>query len=524
MVCVGAAGAFSVDVRTHPVDPEEGKDAPYEVHAGGMHVRLECLASDDPAYYARFTSDASVEVVVSVKNGETIEAKVEPERYVSGLRMEGQGLRFVADGPGPRVVWPQQDGRPLPPLFILFEPPESNPPRPGMPDVYDLRDYGVEPGSAPQTEKIQKALDDCALSPRGGIVYCPPGRYQTGTVVVGSRTFLYLAGGAVIEAVDDPEAFPAEGRWDRDSGHRLLLFDRAENSGLIGRGTLDARGHVLRPHRRVQVVDVEDCRNVTIEGVVLRNSASWNLHILHSDNVRVSDVKIIGGRDGVDPDSSRNVLVERLFSWSDDDSIAVKTTGVGGLLRDCCNIIVRDSVVLTRKTALKVGTETRADIHNVLFENIDVLGSSRGIAVWMRDGHEISQVVYRDIRMDLHEIDGESRSGQPFYVTIRDRAGVGNIRNVLIRNVSCRAPWYSRIESLPGAPIEGLVFENISWEVAPRTSKLDRRPLFYFDHSGEVVFRGLHVDWTEAHPEHWSGLWEEDAPAVASDVQQTGRH
>jgi polygalacturonase len=462
---------------------------------------------------------------------------VEPERLAGGAAVEGRALRFAADGPGPRVVWMRVGGRPLPPLFVIVEPPEASPPKPGDPGVLSVADYGAAPsGDEAQTAKLQKALDDCAARPAGGVVYVPPGLYRTGTLRVGSRTTLYLAGGAVLQAVGDPAAFPVDGGRKEEHGDgrthsnsRLLFFENAEGAALAGRGTLDALGHVLRNKhdRRVQVIDATNCRNLVLEGVVLRDSASWTLHILHCDNVRVSDLKIlgdhaVGNTDGIDPDASRNVLIERLFSWSGDDAIAVKTTGNSGLLRDACNITVRDSVVLTRKTALKVGTETRAAIRNVLFENIDVLGSSRGCAIWARDGGAIENVVFRDIRMSLREIGGEGMSGQPFYFSVQKRGGVSRLRGVTVQDVTCRAPWFARIEGIPESPVEGLTFENVSWTVLPRSIKKEAKPLFDFAGAGPVAVRGLTVDWTAALDGQWSGLWSGGAPVSAEGVVERG--
>ncbi len=521
-------------VHIHPVDPDEGASAPYTVQANETRISLERVGRTKTVYYGRFSSRGTADVVVSVAGADRLDATVRPKRLAKRVSIEGGAIRFTAEGIGPRVVQVSLGGKRLPPLFVILEPKEASVPDPEEANVFNVINYGVAEGKEPQTKKLQRALDDCAARPGGGTVVVPPGRYCTGTLRVRDNTYLYLAGGAVLQAVEDPDALPVSpgrsehgGDGRRHSFSRVLLFDRAENAGLVGRGTIDGAGFVLRNQhgKRVQIIDAHGCHNLVIEGVVLRNTASWTLHILHSNNVRVSGVKIIadwdvGNADGIDPDACRNVVIERAFCYTGDDSIAIKTTANSDLLQSSHNIIVRDSVVMTRKTGLKIGTETRADIRNVLFENIDIVHSSRGIGLWVRDGGEVSQVTFRDIRMDLIEIPGESRSGQPFLFTLEKRSGVGRLRDVLIRDVTCRAPWFSLIESLVKPPVERITFENIQLEVTPRTDKKDVRPLFEFKNVRNLTMRGLHVNWAEAQRECWSGLWSKKAPVQAADVTE----
>jgi len=521
-------------VHVHPIDPAESIGAPYEVRAGETPIPLERCGRKERVYYARFASDGETTVEVRSLKGEILSATVEPDRLAADVRVDGRLLTFLAAGPGARVIRIETEAGRIFPLFVIVEPLEEKPSRRKGLGIYNLADHEIESSTWPQTDKIQKVLDECAASLSGGVVYVPPGRYRTGTLYVRDNTMLYLAGGAVLEAVHDPLAFPPSGGASEqgegahpNKNYRLLLFDGANNAGIFGRGTLDAAGHIHRDiHKvRLQVIDAQRCTNLTIEGVVLRNSGSWTLHIVGCENVRVSGIKIIddlgvANSDGIDPDSSSNVLVEDAFCWTGDDSLVVKATGNAGILRDSTNIVFRDCVVSSRKTALKIGTETRADIRNVVFENIDIVESSRGIGVWMRDGHEIADVVFRNIRMGLVEIPGEDRSGQPFYLTVRERDGVGRIRDVRIENIECAAPWYARFETVPDAPYENVILDDIAWKVLPRKIKEDVRPLFYLEPGAAVEIRDLRVDWSHARRDEWDGLWNEDAPVRVENVTE----
>ncbi len=525
---------MTAPVVVHPIDPAEGMGAPYTVQVNGQRIPLERVGVKVPVYYARYSGPVEAKVKVSIEAAGEFSTKIKPEHLAREVRVEGRQVTFSIQGPGPRLVFLKTGDLELPRLLIIAEPAETDAPDPSGSNVLNILDYGVIYEPVAQTVKIQKALDDCAAKPGGGIVYVPPGKYYTGTLRVRDNTHLYLAGGAVLQMVDDPAACPPDQPESGDPGvqhsfSRLLLFDRAKHSRLSGRGTLDANGWIMRKtyDRRIQVVDVTDSHDIQIEGVVLRHPGSWSLHILHSDNVRVADVKIITdwqvpNGDGVDPDSSQEVLIERTFFYCGDDAVAVKTTNNSGLLRPVDKVVVRDSVITTKKTALKIGTETRAEIRNVLFENIDVVHSSRGLAIWARDGGTLSDITWRNIRMDLVEVPGEDYSGQPFLFTINPRLGTSTIRNVRVRDIVCRAPYCCPIESMAADPISGVTFENVKLTVAPRMLKPQMCWLFEFANASNIVFNDLLVDWTDATP-HWHGLWPPEAPVKAQKVNEVGK-
>ncbi len=90
-------------------------------------------------------------------------------------------------------------------------------------------------------------------------------------------------------------------------------------------------------------------------------------------------------------------------------------------------------------------------IHNVLFENSDLVRCSRGAAVWARDGGTVANVLRRDVRMRLVVYPGERLSGQPFYVMARKRHGASRVRGVRFERIDASAPWFSHPSPAPAA-------------------------------------------------------------------------
>ena len=176
----------------------------------------------------------------------------------------------------------------------------------------------------------------------------------------------------------------------------------------------------------------------------------------------INDVALTN-TDGFDPDSSSDVLIEDSFIYAGDDAVAVKTSGRGGLLRDLTNNTFRNNVVLTQKSALKIGTETRAKImNNIRFVQNQVIQSDRAMAIYCSDGADISNISFEGNHFEENYPDNKRCM---IHFQISNRKGAGLIRDVLIKNCSFKKPFpqSSTIEGLDGNHmITDVKFENFS--------------------------------------------------------------
>lgn len=328
----------------------------------------------------------------------------------------------------------------------------------------DGGEFGIVPDqAAPVTARLNAALARLAAS-GGGTLSLGPGRYETGTVRMQSGTYLHLDAGAVLQATLDLEAHPLDepGVWPEDlprslipgTRRRLVYFEGVEDSGLTGPGVVCGRGSELRrrhpgPRAMMQLVRAVDCKRLRFEGVTLRDSEFWNTHLLHCEDVVFRGVKVLneipppgweaalrpGSRsvwnnaDGINPDSSQRVWIEGCFFHTGDDCVPVKNTGCfRDRLADVSEITVRDCLMRTSTTALKVGTETRGGrIGNLRFERINIVETSRVIGLDLKDGAQAHDVVFRGIHVrrcnrpfDVWVLSREGQEGQTAFSRIRD--------------------------------------------------------------------------------------------------------
>ena len=122
---------------------------------------------------------------------------------------------------------------------------------------------------------------------------------------------LYLEGGAVVK-FDCPE-------------NRVFSATNAKNVSIRGRGivSFDNRGRFMN-----RCLIIEKCKDVFIEGIVIRDGNNWMFDIRNSDNVLVDNFKICGSRmindDAIDICNSTNVTIKNTFCRAQDDIIAIK--------------------------------------------------------------------------------------------------------------------------------------------------------------------------------------------------------
>jgi hypothetical protein len=431
----------------------------YRVTANGQPLTAQrCDGRAGPASYVHFILRGPVKLEITCPSAGGDWQLSSTDRVDS--RQEKDHLSFTLEKPGKLLLMTAAGER----LFIFADAPEADPPDPADPGVVSVEEMGIRgDDSGLQTEAIQKAIDTLSAKPEGGVLYFPQGCYRTGTISVRSGVTLYLAPGSRIQGSDDPADYPVDPGTEekphrtQDIRSRLILFDHVEGAAILGRGEIDGMGQIIRPrYRRVpNLIRVRHSRNVRLEGVLLRRSAGWNTHIFHSDDVRVHDVKSFSNwSDGLDVDNSRNVTVEDVFISSQDDAFVIKSTGFAGRAQHVYDITLRDAVLWTEKSCVKIGTETLADVmERITFDNVTVADARGALVIYLRDGAVLRNLVYRDITVD--------RTRRAIEWEITRRHGAGRIEHVVLADIHLARPAPSILRGLDADhPIEGITVEG----------------------------------------------------------------
>ncbi|KAK9671532.1 hypothetical protein RND81_12G036800 [Saponaria officinalis] len=277
-----------------------------------------------------------------------------------------------------------------------------------------VKDYNATgDGHHYDTVPIQSAIDACPSPNPCHVIFPKGGTYLTATIHLKSGVTLVIENGAVILGRTDIEGFDPK-RRDR---WYVVLGEGVENVGITGGGEINGQGlkfverfdekknvMVSWNHTgacfgdecRPRLVGFVGCRNVSVSHVSLIQPAYWCLHIVDSDNTSIHDVTIYGdfstpNNDGIDIQDSNNTVITRCHIDTGDDAICPKTNN-GPLY----NLTATDCWIRTKSSAIKLGSASSFDFVHLLFDNITIYESHRGLALQIRDGG--SRLVNLDAR------------------------------------------------------------------------------------------------------------------------------
>ena len=294
--------------------------------------------------------------------------------------------------------------------------------------VFKVEKFGaIADGKTINTKAIQFAIDKCSNS-GGGTVLFAKGDYVTGTIELKSNVMLCVAEGAKILGSTDLADYPAKVESFKSvmsEIHKyrisLIYAEKAVNIGICGKGEIYFRGekeHFPGPETAGEIegrpfgIRMIECKNVVVKDITLRNAAAWMQSYLYCENLIFDGMKVFNqanyNNDGLDPDGCRNVIVRNCFINSHDDAMCLK----GASAKPCENILIENSTFYTACNALKIGTDTQGDFHNIIARNLTLGGipdslksflnlyeCSTGITLATTDGGNVENILIRDVNI-----------------------------------------------------------------------------------------------------------------------------
>lgn len=417
---------------------------------------------------------------------------------------------------------------------------------------YNVMDFGAKAdGRTLDRKAIQDAIDTAAKN-GGGYVIVPEGQYLVAAIIMRSNVYLDLNKYAEFVASDDPEDFKVwpdqptqhwhdhkykqgikpEYHWSVVSGHFI------ENSGIIGEGVINGMGNenyamyysshddLFEPKRwtvdncsgecRPELVRFNVSKNLYFEDVSFINSPRWTFHLKGSSNILIDDIKVDGdlrmpNNDGIDIDSSRNVTIRNSYISTADDGICLKSSAGYGVID---NLLVEDTIIRSKSSAIKVGSNVDEDMKNAYFRNIRIFDSNRGIGIQQvgyQGAGDVYDFTYENFDIETgYKADRWWGNGEPIWMVSiprNEQAEVGRIYNIHFKDITAVSEHGIVLAGRKQAPIENIVFENIHinydlwseyrWPFREYTAAMhqdgekvaDEVDGAYFEHTAKITFK-----------------------------------
>jgi polygalacturonase len=397
---------------------------------------------------------------------------------------------------------------------------------------FDIVKFGAKgDGKMDCSQAIRDAISACTKA-GGGRVVIPTGRFVTGPVHLDNNVNLYVSEGATLAFSQDsklylPVVFTRfEGTECMNYSPFIYAFEKT-NIGISGPGTLDGQadcghwwnwvgrascgggagrpnaaadrkllvngmgdknipvkdrvfgeGHYLRPN----FIQPYRCTNVVIEGVTIHNSPMWEVNPVLCKNVTVRNIRIDTdgpNNDGVDPESSSDVLIENCMFKTGDDCIAIKSgrnedgRRVG---KPCENIIVKDCNMADGHGGVSIGSEVSGGIRNVFVDNCKMNSPHLQRALRIKTnsyrGGKIENINFRnttvgEVAEAVIEVDYfyEEGQGGPFMPVVE---------NIFVSNVTSKKSKHGLfLHGYPNDPIRGLTVVNCKFDGAAQGNYLE---------------------------------------------------
>lgn len=354
-----------------------------------------------------------------------------------------------------------------------------------------LEDVEIDRGGiTPVTHILQQLINTLGYS-GGGMLIVTPGIYLTGTLVLPSNFTLHLEAGARLLASENEKDYQtAETQSMAELSHMALIYARGARAiTLSGAGCIDGnatawfdpqpdtQGYRQPRKHRPRLLVLEGCEQVQISNITLYDSPMWTAHLVSCNRVFIRNITIdnnltLSNTDALDIDSCQHVHISDSYFSAADDGICLKTTAKSAELQQpIYNVTVNNCIIRSKSCAIKVGTETFADISNFTVTNCIIFESNRGIGLISRDGGAFSQMSFSNILFDCRHGDPcHWGKADPIFVSVRHRSPdvtPGNITQVTFTSLNGVGEGAINLHSeIPGAirhvSFNGLTFSQLS--------------------------------------------------------------
>jgi polygalacturonase len=408
--------AWAMQVEAYDLPSCYQESVVFSIDVSGTSVPVSKMFS---VYeYAHYSFEGNTTVSITVP-GNITQYSISPLAYGIEGSVNGKTLSFSLEQSRYLIVKINN----YPDLIIAADDLETNIPSSSGEGIFNIvTGYAADPtGTNMSTSAIQNAINAANGRSGGGIVYIPKGVYYSSNLLLRSNVSIYMEAGAVIRGTGNAEDYRKD--YNKNSQGQGSWFIRtasnSSNMKIFGRGIIDGNGSKMRnsSNRLLMTLLMPlQCSNMTVDGIIFRDSGLWGVTLTRSDNLTFLNTKHFNENDldhendAVDVQECQNVLFKHSIAISEDDTYSTKTwesstdiaTSWPGTPEILDNVVFDDCVAWSRCATYKVGFGVCQSQSNIVFKNSVSYRSMRAITV----NHKYCPAPATNITFDNIDIEG----------------------------------------------------------------------------------------------------------------------
>ncbi len=364
---------------------------------------------------------------------------------------------------------------------------------PNSDNRYYVSAYGaVGDGLHNDTDAIQQAIDQCHQD-GGGTVFISSGKYLVGTFILKSRVTLDLGTGAwLIASLNQNEYQLVEAAPEctqKTTRCGLIYAYGEEDITLTGEGQITGQDKSFwipktpeeigeswnsTPPRywpaewRPMLILFENCRNVLIEKVSIREAPVYAGWLIKCDSVTINRVHVINdfygpNTDGFHLSSCCMVHISDCHFLTGDDSLAIDGNGS----RPAEHIYITRCRFNTSVNALRVYTgldndltpknKVTAIVRDLEMSDCTVTNAAGVVNITAECGL-IENLSFSNFTVDMEQ------EGTVFYLMNME----GTIRNIRFSRMEARSNGAATLIGVPDHYLESIQLDNIHFQIKPK--------------------------------------------------------
>ncbi|MCF9045467.1 glycoside hydrolase family 28 protein [Acinetobacter nectaris] len=294
---------------------------------------------------------------------------------------------------------------------------------PTMPNSCDV----LMANNTDATQTIQQALNHCE---KGKAVYLAPNGEQhvftSGPLFIPSERSLVIQSGVTLKAINRAASFDKGKQTCGTLDHHgsgcqpFITFDHVKHSGLYGPGTIDGQGGIplidlpnttwwslatdakqaKLKQNNPRLIQMNHSQDITLYNIHLINSPNFHVVFKESDGLTAWGVNIktpenARNTDGIDPGSSKNVIVAYSQISTGDDNVAIKANTAPAE-----NMLFIHNYFGTGH-GMSIGSETNGGVFNIRVDDLTMDHTTNGLRIKSDQSAagEVANISYNHVHM-----------------------------------------------------------------------------------------------------------------------------